>query len=296
MNIIENIKTNYGTFGRVQKSIADYVLEYPEKVCFFSIRDFAKELNTTEVTVFRFLNKIGYHSYNDFKKELQNQIRSWLSPKRQISQAVSQIDKNDFNGLFQRIARSEADVLKHTYAITSIDSLRYAVDMIAKAKKVYVVGHEVSESIAKFLIVRLNQLNRAVEYVNVYDLEVSAPVLANVDRESSVFIVISFPIYSKGTLVLTKYLIKKQIKYISVTDKHSSEIAVGAAVSLVCNSDDVIFYNSITSAVSMINMICSLLAVSLHVQPDSDRDHIDQRERIDQVLQELKSDFESGIS
>jgi len=290
MNIAETIKANYSLLGRVQKKIADYVLEYPEKVCFLSVREFAKELNTTEVTIFRFLNKIGFESYNDFKMLLQEQIRNWLSPNRQIEQAVAHVDASNFEDLTQKILRSELDTLRNTYALSQMDSLHKAVDLILSARHIYIIGHEVSESLAKFLGLRLRQLNRPAEYLNMYNLETAASTLSEIDS-SCLFIIISFPIYSKGSLALAKLLAKNHLNYISITDRHTSEIAIHATISFVCDNKDVIFYNSLTSTISLLNLLCSLVAVSSRGSAKDYTEHKEEKNRLDELLENLNLDL-----
>lgn len=263
MSTVDRIQENYAALSKTHKRIADYVAKNPETACFLSVRDLAKESNTTEATIFKFVKKIGYQSYNDFKKGLQTQIRNWLTPNEKIRQAVSSIPEHA--DVYEQVMRSEIDALRLTYEKTNVEALRHAVNVLTNAPKIYVVGHEVSEYIAMFGAFRLSQLGKQVEFLDLTRQQALTNCLVNME-ENCAFLLISFPIYSPETMALADYLHQRQIRYIAITDRHSCGIAMHATVSLTCSNEDTIFVNTITPAVSLLNMLCSLLAVEMRSQ------------------------------
>ena len=64
-----NIKTIISTkkFTEREKMIAAYILENSEKVIHMSSRELARNTFTNATTIVRFVKKLGYSSYNDFK-------------------------------------------------------------------------------------------------------------------------------------------------------------------------------------------------------------------------------------
>ena len=42
MDILEQIRANYGSFSRPRQRISDFILNYPEQCCFLSLRSFAQ--------------------------------------------------------------------------------------------------------------------------------------------------------------------------------------------------------------------------------------------------------------
>ena len=259
MSILLRIKEEYPKLSNTQKKIADYVTSNPETVCFLPIRNLAKEVGASEVTIIKFVKNIGSESYADFKKELQSQLQHWISPDEKIGQALkSETEKGQ---VLQEVMGAELRSLKWTYANNPAEVLERAVDLLSAAKKIYVVGYEISENVARFCVNRLYQLGRNVEFLDVSQDQSVLNCLVNADSDT-IFLVIGFPIYSSCTLKLVDYLCKEKRRYIAVSDRHLSQIAVGAEVSLVCSNEDTIFYNTLTSAISLVNILCSMLAVS----------------------------------
>ncbi|HBR03664.1 MAG TPA: RpiR family transcriptional regulator [Ruminiclostridium sp.] len=75
-SILSLIRTKYNTLSPTQKSVADYVLANSEKVILLSISELAKECNTSETTVLRFLRKLRYDSYQVFRVKIAQEMTS----------------------------------------------------------------------------------------------------------------------------------------------------------------------------------------------------------------------------
>ena len=79
---IDNIRNSYSSLSSAQKTIANLILDQAENVCFMRLEDISKKIGVTNVTVIRFVKKIGYESFGAFKKDLQNYIQNNVVPKR----------------------------------------------------------------------------------------------------------------------------------------------------------------------------------------------------------------------
>ena len=64
------IEAVYRDLTAKDKRIADYIVKYPEQVMTLSIRELAQVLEVAESTIFRFVQRLGYEGYKQFKLEL----------------------------------------------------------------------------------------------------------------------------------------------------------------------------------------------------------------------------------
>ena len=69
-SILVNIRRNYDMLSKHQKVVADFILGDINLATKYSITEIAKECNVSTTTVIRFLNKVGYKSYTNFKRDL----------------------------------------------------------------------------------------------------------------------------------------------------------------------------------------------------------------------------------
>lgn len=261
-NIFCRVRSHYNELSRTQKRIADYFLEHADTACFQSLKEIAAAAKTTEATILRFCNRMECDGFLQFKRELQDYVKVWISPNEKISSAVRKAE-NDGNVL-ERLIRQEKKCLEATYQHMLQESLSVFVEEIRKAEHVKIVGHYISEAVAIYLTIRLRQAGIAAERIdvqNIYEVEHAVSQAG----EKDLFILISFPYYSTETMALVDYLGTTKIKMICLTDRYSSPIAVNAAAVLVCSTDHEIFYNSITAAISMVNLIVSALVL---VEPE----------------------------
>lgn len=278
MEILETIRTQYETFGKVQRRIADYILEHPDEACFLSLKDFTKQVDATEVTVLNFTKKIGLKNYLELKKELQEYIQRWLAPNDKIKRAITGI--TDEAGAYSTVIQNEKNILDETYRFISIEDLKKAVHLLLHAKRIYIGAHGVSRAVAAFLEQRLFFLGMDVYMVNVYDRRGTATILNSASLED-LFFLITLPNYSSEVLSVASWLAAEKRSFIALTDRLTSPLCTGAAVSFACSTNDSIFYNTITAPVSVVNLIASACAA------DSGYSFVENREHVIQIEKEL---------
>lgn len=261
IDIFLRIRSNYKEMSRTQKKIADYFLRNADKVCFQSLKEIASGTETTEATILRFCNRIGYNGFLQFKRELQEHVKLLMSPNEKISIALRNARSDENTNICERIIEQEKQSLDAMSNPMFLDNLKVFVEEIRNAEHVMVVGHYISETVALYLTQRLRQAGiaaRSVDVKNIYEVE-QAVIQA---MEKDLFILISFPYYSTQTLALIDYLRTTKIRMVSITDRYTSPIAVGSKAVIVCSTNQEIFYNSITAAISAVNILTSALIVS----------------------------------
>lgn len=289
MNIIHKIQEISPALSQVQARIAEYILANPEQVCFLSVKELARTLGTTEVTIFRFLNKIGLTSYVELKRELQEQVRYWLSPNERVAQAVRGAATTAPEQVFQQLIQAEETALRQTLASAGLGAVQAAVALLKQSDTVYVAGHELSEVIAQFTVFRLNQIGKSAEQLDVNNFGDVSRQLVSAGNKAS-FLLISLPIYSAETIALADYLHDSGVSYIAISDRHTSPVARQAKLSLVCSGDDTIFYASISAAIALVNLLCSMYAVTARDETESHQ--ADAR----RVLEALQTSYEAEVA
>ena len=116
MNLIEHLK-NQETFNETQRSICQYILEHSEEITQMSARLLAKNTYTNASTIVRFVKKLGYENYNDFKVHLVHDLKDCHLQDVKIQEkemSISVIDK---------ISELEKNVVEKTKNQLSIQQL-----------------------------------------------------------------------------------------------------------------------------------------------------------------------------
>lgn len=260
MEIISHIKSCYPELSRSQKKIADFILKHPDEACFSSLKEFTEAVNATEVTIVNFTKKIGLNGFLALKKELQEYIRIKLSPNDKLYRAVASI--GDRGGAYRDCVENEQAALACTFDNIDGNALNNCVDLLKQATRVYVVGYDSSLPVAAFMMMRLNYLG--IPSIKL-DFANPSQMLLEIEKadQRSVFILISFPTHSLQMINLAKVLKKNRLQSITITDHSSAPVASSNSIVLPCVTGDLLFYNSITAPISLVNLICTILAIEL---------------------------------
>ena len=265
MNFLEEIRGKYDTLSTVQKRIADYLFTYPEEVCFQSLKEVSESLGVTEVTVLRFAKKIGVGSFVELKKRMKEYLHSRLDmekvPVRIVGRVgVSLDESNDKAYLYKRFVDNEISVLRNTYPRNQLERILNAVSLIKQARTVYVVGNELGTAAAGYLTRRLLTIGVHAVDLSAVTRAIYNNYIAHLEAED-VVVMFSTPGYAKYLVNTTKYLEKKNVPQIVITDKENAPVASSATEILVCDNHDLYFYNSVMGFFSISNALAYFTAM-----------------------------------
>ena len=260
MDILEVIRSKYPQLSRTQKRIADYILEQPEEACFASLKELTEAVDATEVTVMNFTRRLGIDGFAGLKRELQDYIRIRLSPNEKISRAVNDLRVRRKSGIFSALLENELQAISSTYASLSEEALREAAAMLRQARRIFLLGHDVSLPAVQFLRLRLHYLGFHAIQLELADRGQLLLSLSQAGLED-LFVAISFPSHAPELARVGEYLRQKGVPLLAITDQPAAPVAACADRALTCATGDLLFYNTLTPPVSLINLLCSFLAL-----------------------------------
>lgn len=125
------------------------------------------------------------------------------------------------------------------FAFTRISS---AVDLICKARRIFLLGIGSSSLLVGFLHMQLRRMGFDVLCASengIFDYEKMLLL-----KKSDVLIVCTFPRYAKNTLKAAAYARKKGVKIISITDNDFSPISAGSDIAPRIKIDNITFFHS----------------------------------------------------
>ena len=101
MNLVDLLNDSK-QFNETQNIICQYILNHSEDVVKMSARALAKETYTNASTIIRFVQKIGYENYNDFKIHLVHDLKEYqaadikITEKQQIEYIAELLKKTTY--------------------------------------------------------------------------------------------------------------------------------------------------------------------------------------------------------
>jgi RpiR family carbohydrate utilization transcriptional regulator len=129
------IQGTYSSLRTAEQRVADFILKHAEELIYLTVTELAERTQTSESTVVRLCQKIGYKGYQEFKIML---ARDLVGPMEKV---YEEIDKGDsLAALKNKIFQANAQALKDTIEVLSDDELIKAVAALATARRVEVYG------------------------------------------------------------------------------------------------------------------------------------------------------------
>lgn len=256
MTILDRVREVYPTLTKSQKLIADSILENWENIAFVSPKELGARLGVSETTVIRFARSIGYESFTDLRQHSQDLIKERLTPAEKMSATVRKIKSGETS--LERLLTAEVENLKEGISRVSSDEFYRAVDLIEGAKRVFVTGQGVSESLCKFLEFRFRRMQIDTRVVTGGGKGFYETLLLMNDRD--VLFGIGFFRCSQDILRAFDYARARAIPTIALTHSTVSELALRSDVTLVANRGPVSLLNSLVVPMAILNALVLYLA------------------------------------
>lgn len=287
MGILEEVNASYEKLSPVQKRIADFIFKYPDQVCFYSLKELSETLGVTEVTILRFTKKIGVQSFVEMKNRLREHLQARLvhgDGLNRITDHVGGIRSGDRDKeeMFQEFVANEQNVIAKTFEQVSLKDILSAVAIIRQSRTIYVAGSELVTGICSYMTRRLLTLGLEVIDLANQSRALYNNYLAHATPEDCV-IIFSAPGYAKHIVNTARYLGKKKIPQIAITDQMTSPIAAYGTTVFACNNHDLFFYNSVMGYMSVANALVYFTAM------DNPEETNKRRGKLSEVRSEIGS-------
>ncbi len=139
-NALGKIRMNLPSLNPALKKIAAYVLENPERVMMQTISDLAGACRVSEATVTRFLRKLAYKGFSEFKIALarMHQQISPHSPNEEHFFYEGLAESDSVQAILKKIAFKNIQSLKDTQELMDPEQIERGVAAIEKARTIVV--------------------------------------------------------------------------------------------------------------------------------------------------------------
>lgn len=210
MNILEYIKQNYENFTGGEKQIADYLLSTKESIINLSAKEIGDVTNTSAATVVRFSKKVGFNSLNEMKLKLSISLN-----ENEETQGFEYLDKDlETRDIIYGIKNSIDVVMEKTVKLIKEDDFEKAVDLLIKAKNIYIYSVGVSGLVGLDFYYKLSRINkRCIAHTDTH-LQMTSSILMEPD---DVAIAISYSGTTKEVIKCVENAKKLNVPVISIT-------------------------------------------------------------------------------
>jgi DNA-binding MurR/RpiR family transcriptional regulator len=289
VDVITRINECYPRMSKGKKSIATYICDHYEQAVFMTAAELGRIVGMSESTVVRFAMSLGYEGYPEFQKALS----VWVSDKFGSVQKVGRkFGRSSEGEILSTILQSDISNIEHTINSIDVVAFKTAVDIILKARNLYIVGVRSCEPLADFLHFYMNMIrgnNILIRTTNVS--EMFEQMIRISDRDA--IIGISFPRYSMRTLKCMEFANDRNAKVITITDSVHSPMNLYSSCNLLAKSEMASIVDSLVAPLSVINALVVALCMKKPNEVQADLKMLEETWNNYQVYLNDEIDFAS---
>jgi DNA-binding MurR/RpiR family transcriptional regulator len=251
------LETQYASLTSQQRRAADYLLSNQRTAFAMSVQELARAADVSEATLVRFARRLGFEGYLELRSALVEEAKQHLLPEDRFAFEEPSVEPS---GTLAKVAKQEVENINRTIERLDSKELRRFVDTLRRAELVATAGLGISTVLARFAAYSLFKAGVRAEVL----LRDVLTVVEQVDRlpKKSAILAFAFPPYSKDTAHALERAKERRLPVLLVTDGPQSPMAPLATAKLYARSDNILYTNSISGSVVLVNALATELALA----------------------------------
>lgn len=240
-DLFTEIRVKYNTLSKNQKLVANYILENRNKCMRMTLSELGKECSLSETTIIRFINKLDYTSYQDFRLDMaQDLSRQDVVENEETAKGYQDIKSTDtIEEVKQKVISTASSAISDISKLVDLNKITDATKLIEKARRIMFFGAGGSGVIAtdvyhKFLRCGKNVVNESNSHI--------ALIQASQLTAEDLLILISHEGESKEVLECGRLAQKQGAKVLGITSYMNSDLAKLADLCIFSSTNDSAYY------------------------------------------------------
>lgn len=250
------------TLSKTDRVIAEYILEHLSTVGFQTSTTLAQDIGVSDTSIIRFIRKLGFKGYADFRQEMNARIaRQYSEAQKELSPGQKYVMTREAlnqDSLIQDAGSSTIENLQKSYAKLDAATISQIADIILSSNRKYVAAFRGTACCAHYMVSKLVYLTSNVISLTHADAS-SVEKILDITADDCL-ILYSFPRYSEIHYILMDIARERGAKIVLITDQFTSPLANKADIVITAHVLGIGFTNSYVVPISLSEMI--LLAIS----------------------------------
>ncbi|MDC9614021.1 MurR/RpiR family transcriptional regulator [Xenorhabdus khoisanae] len=259
----EQVRSRYGELSKRLQQVARYVLDNTNSVAFDTVAVIAKEADVPPSTLIRFANAFNFSGFNEMKQLFRMNLVEETASYTDRARLFKELDgahqlPEEPQHILQEFAHSNAQAMQQLAARTPAEDLNKAVNLLASAHNIYIIGLRRSFSVASYLAYALSHLECRPMLID--GLGGMFREQMNMVGPKDVVVSISFTPYAEETVMVSERAAKAGAKQIVITDSQISPLASFSDVCFVVKEAQVDAFRSQSATLCLVQSLTVALA------------------------------------
>ena len=142
-----------------EERVADFLAQHREEAVFLSAAEIARRLESSDATVIRAVQSLGYSGLPSLKAELQDSLRPRATPTLRLGRSLEDLG-DDPAAIIDHALATEMQLLEDARATLRPADLSRALDLLTKAQRVLIQGLGPNAALGEYFALRLRRMRR----------------------------------------------------------------------------------------------------------------------------------------
>lgn len=252
MPALRQILTKVNSLNGAQKRLGHYLQTDSSALLLSNVSDLARAVGVSKATVVRFAKSLGYKGFPEFRRDIQQEMRRKLRAADRMEETFAELGTDE--NIFAKLIKRDVQLLEETLQAASFPDFHKAVEIILRARKVFLIGLNASMALAYLLHFRLVRVKKETHWIFLTGGTSLLEQLAFMDG-TDVLIAIDFLQVPREVQTALQHARKVGAPILGITDFPTSPIARAANVCLYAKRGLHTTVNSLTPAFSLVNAL-----------------------------------------
>lgn len=251
---IDYLKSFQGNLTPTHRNLASYLIQNFTEVSFMRAQQWAHAVNTSEVSVIRFVRTLGFKGFSDFSEMLKKIIRQEMTMTDYIQISSNKPKVGDMD-IFMEVIQAEKKNLNDLIQKYQPEVVSKVVEQIYEAEKIIIVGTRSSSPLAEYCdYMLLRAVGKDTLLLNTCGYQTFDSLIPLLDKKV-LLIAFAFPRYPEKTMQIVEFLKNHCTSVIGITNDELSPLVPLSDLVLYAPSHSLAFTDSYGAANILINTV-----------------------------------------
>lgn len=159
------VRDTWDELSTSERAVAQHLASVQaEGLLFASAQELGSASGTSNATVVRALQRLGYAGLPALKRELAAGFTNSVAPEVRLKQRIAHVGQ-DLDGIWDDVFDEAQERIEHCRRLTDTEALQRAVATLAEAEEVFCYGVAASEIAARHLTLALGRIGRRARFL-----------------------------------------------------------------------------------------------------------------------------------
>nr|WP_288541759.1 MurR/RpiR family transcriptional regulator [uncultured Faecalibacillus sp.] len=214
MNIVEELSKKI-KLTETEKEILEYMVENLDALPKLSSRKLAEKTYTSPTTIVRFVKKLGYQNYNDFKYNIISKLKN--------SDEESQIKVHEEAlSVLNKVEKMQKEAMNDFKSKISIETFQEIINVCDQYQYIDIIANDCNAILGKYALHYLSSLGKIVHVYHETNQQIYASM--NVPTDHLVIIISKYALH-ETLLNCALTLKRRRIKTLAITNHQENTLS-----------------------------------------------------------------------